>query len=79
MLRKLARQRKDYLHRKGLEKEEQSKYAKKQQLRNSLAKGKHFPNELRNEERGLRQEIDLEDDFTAIPRTHMDDEYVTAG
>jgi hypothetical protein len=45
----------------------------------SVAEGKQFPNELRKEEKGLRHEIELEDDNTAVQRTHIDDEYAHAG
>ena len=38
-----------------------------------------MPNELRNEERELRAEMELEDDRTKVPRSHMDDEYAGAG
>ena len=39
------------------------------------AEGKPIPTELRREEAALRREVDLEDDNTAVPRTHVDDEY----
>ncbi|TQD93796.1 hypothetical protein C1H46_020568 [Malus baccata] len=41
-------------------------------------KGKPIPTELQNEEAALRQEIDLEDENTAVPRSHIDDEYANA-
>ncbi len=41
--------------------------------------GKPIPTELRSEEGALRKEIALEDDNTAVPRTHIDDEYARAG
>lgn len=41
--------------------------------------GKPIPSELRNEEAQLRNEIELEDDNTAVPRNHIDDEYAHAG
>ncbi len=40
-----------------------------------LSEGKPIPTELRREEAALRREVDLEDDNTAVPRTHVDDEY----
>jgi len=45
----------------------------------AAAEGKPIPTELRNEEAELRKEIELEDDNTAVPRTHIDDEYAQAG
>lgn len=41
--------------------------------------GKPIPTELRKEEAQLRHEVDLEDDNTAVPRSHIDDEYAHAG
>ena len=38
------------------------------------AEGKPIPNELRPDEARLRKEVELEDDNTAVQRTHMDDE-----
>lgn len=45
----------------------------------TIAEGKPIPTELRREEAELRREVELEDDNTAVPRTHMDDEYANAG
>jgi len=42
------------------------------------AEGKPIPTEIRREEAELRHQIDLEDDNTAVPRTHIDDEYAHA-
>lgn len=41
--------------------------------------GKPIPTELRKDEQQLRKEIELEDDNTAVPRNHVDDEYAHAG
>lgn len=43
-----------------------------------FAEGKPIPTELRKEEQALRKKIDLEDDNTAVPRSHIDDEYAHA-
>lgn len=43
------------------------------------AEGKPIPSELRREEAELRHQVELEDDNTAVPRTHIDDEYAHAG
>ena len=43
------------------------------------AEGKPIPTELRREEQTLRHNIELEDDNTAVPRSHIDDEYAHAG
>ena len=44
-----------------------------------LAEGKPIPTELRQDEQQLRREVELEDDNTAVARTHVDDEYAHAG
>ena len=43
------------------------------------AEGKPLPSELRRDEAKLRHDVELEDDNTAVPRTHIDDEYAHAG
>ncbi|EOY17625.1 Ribosomal RNA processing Brix domain protein isoform 2 [Theobroma cacao] len=78
MLRRNIRLRREYLYRKSLEGKERLLYEKKRKIREALEEGKPIPTELRNEEATLRQEIDLEDDYTAIPKSHIDDEYANA-
>ncbi|XP_057528699.1 uncharacterized protein LOC130807495 [Amaranthus tricolor] len=78
MLRRNIRQRREYLYRKSLEGKERLLYEKKRKIREALEEGKPIPTELRNEAAALRQEIDLEDDYTAIPRSVIDDEYAKA-
>ncbi|KAG6791082.1 hypothetical protein POTOM_000192 [Populus tomentosa] len=78
MLRRNIRLRREYLYRKSLEGKERLLYEKKRKIKEALAEGKPIPTELRNEEAALRQEIDLEDENTAIPRSHIDDEYAKA-
>ncbi|KAF8082872.1 hypothetical protein N665_0804s0019 [Sinapis alba] len=78
MYRRNVRLRKEYLYRKNLEGDERQLYEKKRKIREALQEGKPIPTELRNEEAKLRQEIDLEDQNTAVPRSHIDDEYANA-
>ncbi|GAU20893.1 hypothetical protein TSUD_120850 [Trifolium subterraneum] len=78
MHRRTIRLKREYLYRKSLEGKERSLYEKKRQIREALREGKPIPTELRNEEAQLRREIDLEDENTAVPRTHIDDEYAFA-
>ncbi|PNW77846.1 hypothetical protein CHLRE_10g454100v5 [Chlamydomonas reinhardtii] len=79
MLRRNVRLRKEYLYRKGLEGKERAAYERKRLIRKALEEGKPIPTELRKDESELRREIELEDDNTAVPRTHVDDEYAHAG
>ncbi|CAO2829992.1 unnamed protein product [Amaranthus hypochondriacus] len=78
MLRRNIRQRREYLYRKSLEGKERLLYEKKRKIREALEEGKPIPTELRKEAAALRQEIDLEDDYTAVPRSVIDDEYAKA-
>ncbi|XP_068664334.1 uncharacterized protein [Aristolochia californica] len=78
MLRRNIRLRREYLYRKSLEGKERLLYEKKRKIKEALEEGKPIPTELRNEEAALRKEIDLEDENTEVPRTHIDDEYAEA-
>ncbi|KAH0981780.1 hypothetical protein GBA52_008957 [Prunus armeniaca] len=78
MLRRKIRLTREYLYRKGLEGKQRLLYEKKRKIREALEEGKPIPTELRNEEAALREEIDLEDENTAVPRSHIDDEYANA-
>ncbi|KAJ6802383.1 U3 small nucleolar ribonucleoprotein IMP4 [Iris pallida] len=77
-LRRYIKQRREYLYRKSLEGKEREYYEKKRKIREALQEGKPIPTELRNEEARLRQEIDLEDEQTAVPKSLIDDEYANA-
>eukprot|EP00958_Prasinococcus_capsulatus_P010381 scaffold1010_cov334-Prasinococcus_capsulatus_cf.AAC.6 len=44
-----------------------------------IPEGKSLPTELRRQEEKLREEIDDEDELTAVPHSHIDDEYAMAG
>ncbi|XP_071698872.1 uncharacterized protein [Rutidosis leptorrhynchoides] len=78
MLRRNVRLRREYLYRKSLEGKERLLYEKKRKIKQALEEGKPIPTELRNEDAALRQEIDLEDERTAVPRSTIDDEYANA-
>lgn len=79
MLRRNTRLRREYLYRKSLEGKERVEYEHKRTIRAALEEGKPLPSELRKKEAELRRDIELEDDNTAVPRTHIDDEYAHAG
>ena len=61
MLRRNARLRREYLHRKGLEGQERAVYDKKRKVKEALEAGKPIPTELRNEGRQLKSQIQLDD------------------
>eukprot|EP00899_Mesostigma_viride_P027948 jgi/Mesvir1/8338/Mv12599-RA.1 len=79
MLRRNTRLRREYLYRKGLEDKERAVYERKRKLRQALEEGKPIPTEIRQEVSALQHEIELEDAQTAVPKTHVDDEYARAG
>ena len=43
-----------------------------------FTEGKPLPTELRRDAAALKAQVELEDDNTAVPRTHVDDEYARA-
>lgn len=61
-----------------MEGKERAAYERKRLIRQALEEGKPIPTELRREEPGLRHEVELEDEETAVPKTHIDDEYAHA-
>ena len=77
--RRGARLRREYLYKKSVEGKEKESYDKKEALRRALATGAPLPTELRRGAAALKAEADLEDDATARLRSHVDDEYASAG
>ncbi|KAI5681279.1 hypothetical protein M9H77_02506 [Catharanthus roseus] len=78
MLRRSIRLRREYLYGKILEGKERLLYKEKGKIRQAVEEGKPIPTELRNKEYALRQEIDREDDNTAVLKSTIDDEYANA-
>jgi len=81
MLRRNARERKEYLYRKQLQASERETFQKKKKIREALSAGKPVPTELRELEANVRREMSLEDDRTAVApdERDIDDEYRRAG
>ena len=79
MNRRTTRLRREYVYRKSLEGKAREEYEKKSAIRAALQEGKPIPTELKADSQKLKNEIDLEDDNTAVPRTHIDDEYSRLG
>ncbi|KAI9104994.1 anticodon-binding protein [Phlyctochytrium arcticum] len=78
MLRRQARQRREYLYRKALESKDRQIYERKQEIREALDSGKPLSQELRKEADHLRKEL-LYDENQNVPTSHIDDEYSQAG
>jgi len=79
MIRRYARQRREYLYRKSLEGKEKQDYERKQKLRKALAEGKEIPTELRDDVERLTKQIQLEDENTQELQSIVDDEYANCG
>ncbi|KAJ7068168.1 Brix-domain-containing protein [Mycena amicta] len=78
MLRRQARERRQYVYAKSLESQERQTYHRKQQLKDALATGKALPTELKNDAKRLGRDL-VFDDAQAEPTTHIDNEYSRAG
>lgn len=78
-IRRNARLRREYLYRKGLEGKEKILYEKKRKVKLAISNGKQIPTELQGEAEALKHDEELDDERTATPKTHIDDEYATAG
>lgn len=78
--RRQTRLRRDYLYRRSLEQRDGGDRESARVVREALAAGRQLPTEVRADYRDrLRHRIELEDDRTAVGRTHVDDEYGDAG
>ena len=79
MLRRQARERREYVYKKALESKQRQIYERKQQIRDALASGRPLPPELRGEEaQELAKNLTL-DAAQAEPATSIDDENSRAG
>ncbi|CAE6427354.1 unnamed protein product [Rhizoctonia solani] len=78
MIRRQARERREYIYRKNQEAQERQTYERKQTLKDALASGKQLPTELRKDAAELGKVMTM-DESQAEPTTHIDDEYSRAG
>ncbi|KAG8691893.1 snoRNA-binding rRNA-processing protein imp4 [Ceratobasidium sp. 423] len=78
MIRRQARERREYIYRKNQEAQERQTYERKQKLKDALASGKQLPTELRKDAAELGKVMTM-DESQAEPTTHIDDEYSRAG
>ncbi|KAF8337516.1 Brix-domain-containing protein [Cantharellus anzutake] len=78
MLRRQARERREYIYKKALDTQERQTYERKQKLKEALASGKPLPTEWRDEARKLAKDYQF-DEAQAEPSTHIDSEYSMAG
>jgi U3 small nucleolar ribonucleoprotein protein IMP4 len=82
MLRRQARERREYIYRKSLEQQERLLFERKQKVRQLLAAGKPIPKDLQGngdkDIRKLARDLPL-DEGQAEPSNSIDDEYSLAG
>ncbi|EPQ59305.1 Brix-domain-containing protein [Gloeophyllum trabeum ATCC 11539] len=78
MLRRQARERRQYIYAKSLESQERQTYERKRQLKDALASGKNLPTELRKQAKELGKDL-VFDEAQTEPTSHIDNEYSTAG
>ena len=94
MLRRQARERRQYVYAKSLETQERQTYERKQQLKDALATGKPLPTELKRDAKLLGKDLGFDQAQTGSPyvvasrfavyrwtepTTHIDNEYARAG
>ena len=79
MLRRQARQRREYLHLKAAESKEHATYDRKRKVKEAIEQGKALPTELRADADKLRAEMELDDASRGAPSEGIDSEYVNAG
>ncbi|XP_039366839.1 U3 small nucleolar ribonucleoprotein protein IMP4 isoform X1 [Mauremys reevesii] len=79
MLRREARQRREYLHRRAQEDRIRATETKKEQLRRALEENRLLPPELRREALALQKSIEFDDQGAEGLVTQQDDEYRWAG
>ncbi|KAH8079238.1 putative rRNA primary transcript binding protein [Filobasidium floriforme] len=79
MLRRQARERREYIFRKSQESQEKQIYERKQRIKEALASGKQLPTELRNEARTLGGKDLVLDEAQNEPGSSIDDEYAKVG
>lgn len=78
MLRREARQRREYLYRKSLEGKRAAEYTKRLSIRTALAEGRPIPTELKQSQPRLSALDTYADALHDAPTSHIDDEYANA-
>jgi U3 small nucleolar ribonucleoprotein protein IMP4 len=61
MLRRQARERRQYVYAKSLEAQERQTYERKQRIKDALASGKQLPTELRKDAKNLGRDLAFDD------------------
>ncbi|EIW82402.1 hypothetical protein CONPUDRAFT_153282 [Coniophora puteana RWD-64-598 SS2] len=78
ILRRQARERRQYVYAKSLEAQEKQTYERKRQIKDALASGKQLPTELKKDTKDLGRDLAF-DEAQEEPSNHIDNEYSRAG
>lgn len=80
MIRRQARQRREYLYKKATEAKEHATFDRKRRVKEAIEQGQPVPTELRDEADKLRAEVALEDsEHVAGTSEGIDSEYANSG
>ncbi|KAL5515036.1 hypothetical protein EMCRGX_G000149 [Ephydatia muelleri] len=79
MLRRQARERREYLYRKSLEDKERTIYERKRKIQAALDDDKPIPTEMKKEAIGIGKSLAFDDAEREGLTTHVDDEYAWCG
>lgn len=66
MIRRQARERRQYIYAKSLEAQERQTYERKQQLKDALASGKSLPTELKKKAKELGRDLAFDEAQTGV-------------
>lgn len=79
MLRRQARQRREFLYQKASEAREHATYDRKRRVRDAIEQGTALPPDLRKDADRLQHESELDDASRGAPSEGIDSEYANAG
>lgn len=79
MLRKLTRERREFIYRKSIEEREKTIAGKKRSIKAAVDDNKPIPTDLRKEAISVHKTLDWDDEGADGVTSHIDDEYQMAG
>ncbi|XP_078491241.1 U3 small nucleolar ribonucleoprotein IMP4-like [Ciona intestinalis] len=79
MIRRQARERREYIYRKSIEEKQRSIQERKRKLKNALDENKSIPTELRKDALDLQTNLEYDDEGGDGVKSSMDDEYKWVG
>nr|XP_002129644.1 U3 small nucleolar ribonucleoprotein protein IMP4-like [Ciona intestinalis] len=79
MIRRQARERREYIYRKSIEEKQRSIQERKRKLKNALDENKSIPTELRKDALDLQTNLEYDDEGGDGVKSSIDDEYKWVG